>query len=175
MRTEATRTVTGRSVETVTAFSDYRVTAGVLFPHAVEIGIKGRPGRLRIQVQAVEVNPALDDARFRMPDVKGPGGPPGGVTGTWAMTVETSMGSGNPRFALTQKGEEITGNYEGRFGEAPVTGTIKGDQVTLTFAVSVEGQEMKIEYAGTVEGDAMAGKVVFGGFGEGTFKGTRQK
>ena len=97
------------------------------------------------------------------------------VTGTWAMTVETSMGSGNPRFSLTQKGEEITGNYEGRFGEAPVTGTIKGDQVTLAITVSVEGQEMKIEYVGTVDGDAMAGKVVFGGFGEGTFKGTRTR
>jgi hypothetical protein len=34
---------------------------------------------------------------------------------------------------------------------------------------------MKIEYDGTAEGDAMTGKVVFGGFGEGTFKGTRQR
>jgi hypothetical protein len=97
------------------------------------------------------------------------------VSGTWTMTVETSMGSGKPRFALTQKGEEITGNYEGRFGEAPVAGTIKDNQVTLRFTVSVQGQEMKIEYVGTVEGDAMAGKVIFGGFGEGTFKGTRSR
>jgi hypothetical protein len=95
------------------------------------------------------------------------------VTGTWTMTVETSMGSGNPTFTLTQKGEDITGSYKGRFGEAPVTGTIKGNQVTLTFSVSAQGQEIKMDYIGTVEGDAMAGKVVFGGFGEGTFKGTR--
>ena len=97
------------------------------------------------------------------------------VTGTWTMTVETSMGSGNPTFTLAQKGEDITGNYKGRFGEAPVTGTIKGNQVTLTFTVSAQGQEMKTDYVGTVEGDAMAGKVVFGGFGEGTFKGTRAR
>lgn len=97
------------------------------------------------------------------------------VTGTWTMTVETAAGSGNPTFTLTQKGEEITGTYSGRFGEAPVTGTIKGNQVTLRFTVSVEGQEMKTEYVGTVEGDAMTGKVVFGGFGEGTFKGTRAR
>ena len=97
------------------------------------------------------------------------------VTGTWTMTVETSMGSGNPTFTLTQKGEDIAGNYKGRFGEAPVTGTIKGNQVTLSVTGSAEGQEFKMDYIGTVDGDAMAGKVVFGGFGEGTFKGTRAR
>ena len=97
------------------------------------------------------------------------------VTGTWTMAVETSVGGGNPTFTLTQKGDDITGSYKGRFGEAPVTGTIAGNQVTLRFTVSVEGQEVKTEYVGTVEGDAMSGKVVFGGFGEGTFKGTRAR
>jgi hypothetical protein len=159
-----------------TTFGDYRETAGVLFPHALEIGVKDRPGRLRIQVLTIEVNPTLDDARFRMPDAsRAVAADAPNVTGLWTMTVETAMGGGNPRFALIQKGEGISGNYEGRFGEAPVRGTIKGHQVTLTFTVSVEGQEMKIEYDGTAEGDAMTGKVVFGGFGEGTFKGTRQR
>jgi hypothetical protein len=68
VRTEATRNVAGRQVETETTFGDYREAAGVLFPHAVEIGIKGRPSPLRILVEAIEVNPVLDDARFRMPD-----------------------------------------------------------------------------------------------------------
>lgn len=174
VRTEATRTLAGRPVETLTTFGDYGETAGILFPRAIEIGVEGRPGRLRIQVQTVEVNPVLDDARFRMPDVsRAVAADAPNVTGLWTMAVETAMGGGNPRFALTQKGEEITGNYEGRFGEAPVKGTIKGDRVTLTLTASVEGQEMRIEYDGTVDGDSMAGKVTFGGFGEGTFKGTR--
>jgi hypothetical protein len=97
------------------------------------------------------------------------------VTGTWTMTVETGAGGGSPTFKLTQKGEDVTGDYSGRFGEAPVTGTIKGNEVTLRFTVSVEGQDMKTEYIGTVEGDAMTGTVVFGSFGEGTFKGTRSR
>jgi hypothetical protein len=176
VRTEATRNLAGRPVETVTTFGDYQETGGVLFPRAIEIAAKGRPGRLRIQVQAVEVNPTLDDARFRMPDAsRAVAADAPTVTGLSTMTVETSMGGGNPRFALTQRGEEITGNYEGRFGEAPVAGTIKGNQVTLTFTVSVEGQELRIEYSGTIDGDAMAGKVIFGGFGEGTFEGTRAR
>ncbi len=68
VRTGATRNVAGRPMETETTFGDYRETAGVLFPHTIEIGIKSRPSRLRILVQTVEVNPVLDDARFRMPD-----------------------------------------------------------------------------------------------------------
>jgi hypothetical protein len=71
VRTEAERSLAGRPVETETTLGDYRETAGVLFPHAIEIGVKGRPGRLRIQVLTVEVNPALDDERFRMPDASG--------------------------------------------------------------------------------------------------------
>jgi hypothetical protein len=67
VRTEATRKVAGHPVETETTFGDYKETAGVLFPHTVEIGIKGRPSRLRILVETIEVNPVLDDARFRMP------------------------------------------------------------------------------------------------------------
>jgi hypothetical protein len=68
VRTEARRNVAGRPVEMETTFGDYRETAGVLFPHAVEVGVRDRPARLRILVQKVEVNPVLDDARFRMPD-----------------------------------------------------------------------------------------------------------
>lgn len=68
VRTEATRNVAGRPIEMETTFGDFRETAGVLFPHAIEIGIKGRPRRLRILVQTIEVNPVLDDARFQVPD-----------------------------------------------------------------------------------------------------------
>jgi hypothetical protein len=50
-----------------TVFGDYRDTAGVTFARSIETGVRGRPRRLRIVVETVEVNPALDDARFRMP------------------------------------------------------------------------------------------------------------
>ena len=97
------------------------------------------------------------------------------VTGTWTMTVETAMGSGNPTFTLSQEGQTVTGTYEGYFGEAPVTGTVEGSEVTLSIEVTAQGQDMKIDYVGTVDGDSMTGKVVFGEFGEGTFEGTRSQ
>jgi len=100
---------------------------------------------------------------------------PQDVTGTWTMNVETPQGSGSPTFTLTQEGDSITGTYEGFFGEAPVTGTIKGDEVTLSIEVTAQGQDMKVDYVGTVDGDTMAGKVLFGELGEATFEGTRKQ
>jgi hypothetical protein len=33
-----------------------------------EIGVKGRPRRINVVVEKVEIDPVLDDARFRMPE-----------------------------------------------------------------------------------------------------------
>ena len=57
---------------------------------------------------------------------------------------------------------------------SPVTGTIKGDEVTLSIEVTAQGQDVKVDYVATVDGDSMAGKVLFGSFGEATFEGTRE-
>jgi hypothetical protein len=39
----------------------------VQFARRIEIGARNRPQRMKIVVDSVEVNPRLDDARFRMP------------------------------------------------------------------------------------------------------------
>ena len=67
VRTESTRRVRGHDLELDTDFGDYRKTDGVAFPYSIEGGVRGRPRRLRITVDSVEVNPKLDDARFQMP------------------------------------------------------------------------------------------------------------
>jgi hypothetical protein len=97
------------------------------------------------------------------------------VTGTWNMTVETQAGSGNPVFTLKQEGEKVTGNYKGQLGEAPVTGTIKGNELTLTYKLEAQGQAIEVKYVGTVTGNDVAGKMSLGELGEGTFKGTKAK
>lgn len=67
VRTLATRTVRGRAVSLETLLGDYRTTDGVSFPRSIEIGVPGRPRRMRILVDSVETNVPLDPARFRMP------------------------------------------------------------------------------------------------------------
>ncbi len=88
------------------------------------------------------------------------------------MTVETSMGSGNPVFTLKQANDTlVTGTYKGQFGEAPVKGTIKANKIDL----KIETTDMGMEYIGTIEGSNMKGKVVFGTMGEGTFTGVKKE
>jgi outer membrane lipoprotein-sorting protein len=67
VRTETTRQVRGRPVQIQATFGDFKKTDGLLFPHFVEVAAAGRPNTLRIDVESVEVNPELSDARFAMP------------------------------------------------------------------------------------------------------------
>jgi hypothetical protein len=67
VRSDVVRTVQGRPVELESTFSDFRDVSGIVFPHLIETHVKGRPQSLRITVQKIELDPELDDARFRMP------------------------------------------------------------------------------------------------------------
>lgn len=96
------------------------------------------------------------------------------VTGTWIMAVETGAGSGSPTFVLVQKGEALSGSYKGMLGEAQVTGTVKGDEVTIEYKVEGQGQTLAVKYSGKTDGKTMSGKVSLGQLGEGTFTGTKQ-
>jgi hypothetical protein len=96
------------------------------------------------------------------------------VTGKWAFNVETSAGAGAPTFTFKQEGEKLTGHYTGTFGEADLTGTVKGADITFAFTVEAQGTSLKETYTGTVDKDTMKGKLVIEGLGEGTFTAKRQ-
>jgi hypothetical protein len=96
------------------------------------------------------------------------------VTGKWAFAVETSAGAGAPTFTFKQDGEKLTGHYVGTFGEADLTGTVKGTDIKFSFSVDVQGTKLDETYTGTVDKDSMKGKVEIAGIGEGTFTGKRQ-
>ncbi|HEY7640797.1 MAG TPA: hypothetical protein VH814_13815 [Steroidobacteraceae bacterium] len=95
------------------------------------------------------------------------------VAGEWDFAVETQAGAGTPHFSLKQDGSNVTGNYKGALGEAPVTGTIKGNELTLNFKVNAQGTDLSVTYTGTVDGDSIKGKVSLGELGEGTFTGKK--
>jgi hypothetical protein len=85
-----------------------------------------------------------------------------GVSGTWILAVETSRGTGTPTLTLKQEGENITGTYKGQLGEAPVTGTLKGKALTLSFKIGGMMGELPVVYTGTVEGNTMQGTAKIG-------------
>lgn len=95
------------------------------------------------------------------------------VTGEWDMTVESQAGVGTPHFSLKQDGNKVTGTYKGMLGESPVSGTVKGNDISLSFDVNTQGMELHVSYSGTVDGATMKGTVKLGDLGEGTFTGKK--
>jgi len=95
------------------------------------------------------------------------------LTGTWLVNVVTQAGSGDVTFVLEQDGEAVTGTYQGSFGERPVRGRLAGSDLELTFSAEAMGTKFDVTYTGTVADGSMSGKVVLGGFGEGTFSGRK--
>jgi len=69
------------------------------------------------------------------------------VTGDWAFSVETGMGSGTPAITFKQDGEKLTGTYNGQLGSANFTGTVKG--TAMKGAVSMAGGQLSGTFTGT--------------------------
>jgi|SRR5579864_7534685 len=95
------------------------------------------------------------------------------LTGTWNAKVELGGGqSGSPTFTLKQDGATLTGTYSGALGDAPIKGTVKGNEVTIDF----EASGAQIHYAGKVDKDGkkMEGTVDYGGQASGTFTATKK-
>lgn len=101
----------------------------------------------------------------------GTGGCASGVnmTGAWTLQVEAATGSGSPVFTLEQEGEKLSGTYAGKFGEAPVTGTVTGND----FKMMYEMNGLTVTYAGKVEGNTCKGDVDYGPYGTATFTGSK--
>jgi hypothetical protein len=93
------------------------------------------------------------------------------VTGTWSGNVTLTAGSGTPKMEFKQNGEALTGTYHGTFGDAPLTGTVKGDKIEFKFG----NDQTQAKYSGTISGDKMSGTVDYGELGNGTFELSKSK
>jgi len=101
--------------------------------------------------------------------------PAADVTGTWAFQVETQAGSGQPTFVFEQKGEQLTGTYEGALGQSKLKGTVKGDKIEFQFEISAGGQTLKVAYTGVVESPSrMKGTAKYDQLGDATWTATKK-
>jgi hypothetical protein len=97
------------------------------------------------------------------------------VTGTWAFDVQTDAGAGNPTITFKQDGENLTGHYTGTFGEADLTGTLKGKDIVFTFDAEIQGVALTSTYKGTVDtATTMKGTLEISQIGAGTFTATKK-
>jgi outer membrane lipoprotein-sorting protein len=67
VKTESKRTIRGTEVVVEGRLGDYREVGGIRFPHSIENRASGMPQRQTVTVDKIELNPPLDEERFRMP------------------------------------------------------------------------------------------------------------
>jgi hypothetical protein len=72
VRIEGKRTIRGTVVEGEILLGDYLEAGGILWPCSIRSGARGNPEKQALTVEKIEVDPVLDDARFRMPTAKPP-------------------------------------------------------------------------------------------------------
>jgi hypothetical protein len=68
VRADKTEMIRGRTMLMEETYADYREVGGLFFPHLIETHVTDRPETISITVETVELNPELDDARFRLPE-----------------------------------------------------------------------------------------------------------
>ena len=66
------------------------------------------------------------------------------VAGDWTLTIEGPNGTATPSASLKQDGENLTGTYKGRFGESPLKGTIKGNDIKFTVSISTRTETFNL-------------------------------
>ena len=97
------------------------------------------------------------------------------ISGKWEFDVKTDAGGGAPTFVFHQSGEKLTGTYNGLFGTADLSGTVKGDSIEFTILVAVQDQKGKIVYTGKIlSPTTMKGEVDLSNIGKGTWTGAKK-
>jgi len=96
------------------------------------------------------------------------------VDGTWKINLQTPMGARPVTMRLAAAGDALSGAMVGTAGETAIFDA-STDGTAVKWSVTFAGAmgEMKLDFAGAVNADAIAGTVQFGGFGSGTFEGSR--
>jgi len=69
IRTEASRTIRGTQMDFESSIGDYKEVGGLMFPHSIQSGPKGSAQKQKLTISKIELNPEIDDARFKMPAV----------------------------------------------------------------------------------------------------------
>ena len=67
VKMEAKRKIQGQEIEGETTLGNYQEVEGLLIPFSIEIKPKGAPAGQTITVEKAEINPAIEDATFKMP------------------------------------------------------------------------------------------------------------
>lgn len=82
---------------------------------------------------------------------------PANVAGKWEMSWEGPRGPQTSTLTLEQDGANLKGTMSGRRGDTPITGTVKGKNVTIVVERETPQGKFTQEFKGTVDGASMKG------------------
>jgi pimeloyl-ACP methyl ester carboxylesterase len=97
------------------------------------------------------------------------------MSGDWEISLNTPIGPAQSRASLKHEGENLSGRIKTQFGEFPISGTLKGADVTLKYTISADGNELTVTLKGKLDGDTMKGSADFGSAGEGDWTAKKVK
>ena len=137
-------------------WNDYKIIAkGYEFTHAinekitVEVVDQDEQGRRSSGILALQLH-AGPPMRIQFKDIRIKPLKGINVSGKWRFQVKTDQGTGAPEFDLKQKGERLTGTYTGLFGTQPITGTVKGNRLSMAIEGEYSGQTVVSTYEGKI-------------------------
>lgn len=87
------------------------------------------------------------------------------AAGEWDVALNTPGGVRNFKAIIKADGDKLSGEVRRDTGNLPLTGTVKGKEVTIAYTVNYNGNNLTVTLAGTIDGDTMKGVADFGGNG----------
>ncbi len=82
-----------------------------------------------------------------------------GITGEWDASMNTPGGVRTFRILFKQDGEKLTGTVKREAGDAPLEGTVTGNNVKFAYGISYGGNPITLTMTAVVAGDEMKGQV----------------
>jgi hypothetical protein len=80
------------------------------------------------------------------------------AAGEWEAAMETPGGQfSQSKLSLKADGEKLTGTLKGQRGEYPVTGSLKGKEFRLSYAINYNDNMIPVTITGVLDGDAIKG------------------
>ena len=95
------------------------------------------------------------------------------VAGEWDGSINTPGGARPVKLVFKVDGEKLTGTAKRSSGDVPLTGTVKGADISFSYTVNYNGNDLTLLFTGKVAGDSVSGTVSFGGQAEDTWTAKR--
>lgn len=130
-------------------------TSVLVTPSSLQPGEARAVGeRIRAALEAAPAGP-------RPPD------PPAAIDigGDWEIDIVFARGAATHRFALEQRGAQVTGRHRTLHLDNPVEGTVRGNEVELASEHRFEGTHLAYRFSGRLDDGILEGTVALGSTG----------